>query len=261
MTRSKITRAAGATFIGIVAAMALSNSAAAEQRSHRLKNIVLVHGAWADGSSWSKVIPLLQAKGFHVVAVQNPLTSLEEDVRATTQTIALQDGPVLLVGHSYGGTVITEAGNDPKVAGLVYVAAYAPDQGQSTLDLALATPTPIGEQLIQDPYGFLRLTREGIFRDFAPDLSVVERRILNAAQAPIALQAFGAPVTAPAWKTKPCWFLIAAHDRAIAPQQQAAAARNMKAVTTTLPANHVALLSDPYEVAAFIGKAAATVGR
>src|ERR1700742_4331462 len=139
--------------------------------SQGVRNIVIVHGAWADGSSWSKVIPLLQAKGLHVVAVQNPLTSLADDVAATKRAIALQDGPVLLVGHSYGGVVITEAGNDPKVVGLVYVSAVAPDKGESAFGLITSAPTPVGTELRPDKSGFLKLTPKGIAEDFGQDLS------------------------------------------------------------------------------------------
>src|ERR1700678_1068989 len=145
-----------------------------------IKNIVFVHGAWADGSSWSKVIPLLKAKGSHVVAVQNPLTSLVDDVATTKRAIALQDGPVLLVGHSYGGAVITEAGNDPKVAGLVYVAAVAPDKGESAFGLITSVPTPVGAELRPDKSGFLKLTPKGIAEDFAHDLPAKEIAILIA---------------------------------------------------------------------------------
>ena len=137
-----------------------------------VRNIVIVHGAWADGSSWSKVIPLLQAKGLHVVAVQNPLTSLADDVAATKRAIASQDGPVLLVGHSYGGVVITEAGNDPKVVGLVYVAALAPPEGESVASVTKPFPaTPLGSEVRADAEGFLTVTPKGIAEDFAQDLS------------------------------------------------------------------------------------------
>src|ERR1700722_19211412 len=136
------------------------------------RNIVIVHGAWADGSSWSKVIPLLQAKGLHVVAVQNPLTSLADDVAATKRAIASQDGPVLLVGHSYGGVVITEAGNDPKVVGLVYVAALAPPEGESVASISKPErTTPLGAEIHADPDGFLTLTPRGIAEDLAQDLT------------------------------------------------------------------------------------------
>src|ERR1700742_93488 len=177
--------------------------------SQGVRNIVIVHGAWADGSSWSKVIPLLQAKGLHVVAVQNPLTSLADDVAATKRAIALQDGPVLLVGHSYGGVVITEAGNDPKVVGLVYVAALAPAEGES---VASATkpfpPAPLGSEVQADAQGFLTVTPKGIAEDFAQDLSDNDKQLLTATQGPTAGSVFGATVTTAAWKTKPSWSVI-----------------------------------------------------
>jgi len=139
------------------------------------KNIVLVHGAFADGSSWSKVIPLLQAKGYNVTSVANPLTSFQEDVAATKRALAAQDGPVILVGHSYGGVVITEAGNDPKVIGLVYVAAFAPDAGQSIVDISKDFPKPLGlEKIVPQPDGFLLLSPDGIETGFAQDLSKEE---------------------------------------------------------------------------------------
>src|ERR1035441_1926987 len=139
---------------------------AQSSESHGIKNVILVHGAWADGSSWSKVIPLLEAKGLKVTAVQLPLTSLADDVATVKRAFALQDGPFLLEGHSYGGSVITEAGNDPNVAGLVYVAAFAPDKGQSTLDLITANPTPVGPEL-RPTAGFFKLSAKGVFEDLA----------------------------------------------------------------------------------------------
>ena len=157
-----------------------------------VKNIVLVHGAWADGSNWSKVVPLLEAKGFHVVAVQNPLTSLGDDVAATKRAIALQDGPVILVGHSYGGVVITEAGNDPKVVGLVYVAAFAPGDGESIISISKPyPPTPLGGELRPDAQGFLSLTPKGVADDFAQDLTDAEKELVTATQGPLAGSTFG----------------------------------------------------------------------
>src|SRR5262249_55908992 len=147
--------------------------------------VLLIHGAWADGSSWTKIIPLLEAKGLHVVAVQIPLTSFADDVSATRRAMALENGPLLLVGHSYGGAVITEVGNDPKVAGLVYVAAVAPDKGESALSLITSVPTPIGAELRPDSSGFLKLTSKGIAEDFAPDLPSSEIAVLTATQVPI----------------------------------------------------------------------------
>src|SRR5277367_2266539 len=144
-----------------------------------VKNVVLVHGAWADGSSWSKIIPLLEAKGLHVVAVQNPLTSIADDVAATTRIINAQDGPVLLAGHSYGGAVITEAGNHPKVAGLVYVAAFAPEEGETLGGLAQGFPeSPLFGELQPIEDGFLLLTPKGVREDFAQDLPPAEQNLL-----------------------------------------------------------------------------------
>ena len=226
-----------------------------------IKNILLVHGAWADGSSWSKVIPRLTEAGLHVVAVQIPLTSLADDVAATERAIALEAGSVLLVGHSYGGAVITEAGNDAKVAGLVFVAAYAPDEGESSLSLATANPTPVGAEIRQDASGFLSLTPTGIADDFAQDLSHSEKTILIATQGPTAGAALAAPATNPAWKGKPNWFVIAADDQVISPQLEAMEAARMKAITITVLTSHVAMLSDPERVADFIISAARERGR
>jgi len=223
-----------------------------------VKNIVLVHGAWADGSCWNKVIALLQAKGLHVVAVQNPLTSLADDVAATQRIIALQDGPVILVGHSYAGVVITEAGNDPKVVGLVYVAAFAPGEGESINSVSKPyPPAPLGSELRPDAQGFLTATRKGIAEDMAQDLTPGEQRILAATQGQTAAAVFGATVTRAAWKNKPSWALIAGNDRAIPPELERDEAAAIKATSITLPANHLAMLSHPREVAELIEQAAA----
>jgi pimeloyl-ACP methyl ester carboxylesterase len=222
-----------------------------------VKNIVLVHGAWADGSCWSKVIPTLQAKGLHVVAVQNPLTSIADDVAATNRIVNAQDGPVLLVGHSYGGAVITEAGNHPKVAGLVYVAAFAPDEGETLAGLAKNYPTsPLGTgiQVIED--GFLLLTEKGMFEDFAQDLSAEEKNTMLATQGPTQAALLSTPITKAAWHTKPSWFVIASNDRAIAPEQEIATAKRMNAKTLTVASSHVAMLAQPQKVADFIIEAA-----
>jgi len=222
------------------------------------RNIVLVHGAWADGSCWSKVIALLQAKGFRVVAVQNPLTSLADDVAATRRIIALQDGPVILVGHSYAGVVITEAGNDPKVVGLVYVAAFAPGEGESINSVSKPyPPAPLGGELRPDAQGFLTATPKGITEDMAQDLSDGEQQILTATQGQTSAAVFGATVTTAAWRTKPSWAVIAGNDRAIPPQLEKDEAATIKATSITLPANHLAMLSHPKEVAELIEQAAA----
>ncbi len=224
----------------------------------KVKNIVLVHGAWADGSCWSKVITLLQARGFHVVAVQNPLTSLADDVAATKRIIALQDGPVILVGHSYAGVVITEAGNDPKVVGLVYVAAFAPGEGESINSVSKPyPPAPLGSELQLDAQGFLTATPKGIAEDMAQDLTDGEQRILIATQGQTAAADFGATVTTAAWKSKPSWAVIAGNDRAIPPELEKDEAVAIKATSITVPANHLVMLSHAREVAELIERAAA----
>ncbi len=224
----------------------------------KASNVILVHGAWADGSSWSKVIPLLVARGLHVTAVQLPLTSLKDDVATVRRAIALENGPIILVGHSYGGAVITEAGNDPKVGGLVYIAAFAPDAGQSTGSLgASVEPAPMGAEVRPDAQGFLKLTEAGVKNDFAQDLSPAEREVLFAAQAPTAAGALGENVSAAAWKSKPSWYLVATADRAIPPNLERAMAKNIKAKTIEVAASHVAMLARPQETANLILEATA----
>jgi pimeloyl-ACP methyl ester carboxylesterase len=220
--------------------------------------IVLVHGAFADGSSWAKVIPLLQAKGYDVTAVQNPLTSFADDVAATRRALAQQDGPVILVGHSWAGVVITEAGMDPKVVGLVYVAAFAPDQGEAVGDLGKAYPPPPALAApIVDKEGFMSLSTDAVVKHFASDLPASEARVVAATQGPIAVSAFGAQVSGVAWKTKPSWYIVSKLDGAIAPDEERFFAKRMKATTTELNASHVSMLSQPKSVAAVIMDAAA----
>src|SRR6516225_9147548 len=184
MTLSQAYRTALIAIAGfLLTAVFHAGAIAQEKQMPGVKNVVLVHGAWADGSSWSKLIPLLQAKGLHVVAVQNPLTSLADDVAAAKRAIALQDGPVLLVGHSYGGAVITEAGNDPKVVGLVYVAAFAPSDGESVASTAKPFPqAPIFSEVRADVEGFLTVTPKGIAEDFAQDLPDKEQQLFSTPQ-------------------------------------------------------------------------------
>jgi pimeloyl-ACP methyl ester carboxylesterase len=242
---------------GLYAAIFLTAGALAQGSTHSAKNVLLVHGAWADGSSWSKVIPKLEAKGLKVTAVQLPLTSLADDVATVQRAIALEDGPVLLVGHSYGGVVITEAGNDAKVTGLVYVAAFAPDAGESAGSLGSSVaPAPMGAEIRPDAKGFLKLTRAGVFNDFAQDLTEGDKGVLFAAQAPTSGNALGGNVTTAAWKTKPSWYIVATNDRAIPPNLEMTMAKRIKADTITLPSSHVVMLSKPDKVAAFVIRAA-----
>lgn len=224
-----------------------------------VKNVVLVHGAWADGSSWSKIIPLLAAKGLHAAAVQNPLSSIADDVASTNRLINAQDGPVLLVGHSYGGAVITEAGNNPKVAGLVYVAAFAPDAGETCGGLAgKFAATPLFSEVRPVDDGFLMLTEKGVRESFAQDLASEEQKLVFAVQGATQGAILGTPLTKAAWHDRPTWFVIASNDRAIAPEQEAFTAKRMNAQSLTLPSSHVPMLSQPNKVAEFILEAAAS---
>ena len=224
----------------------------------KASNVILVHGAWADGSSWSKVIPLLISRGLRVTAVQLSLTSLKDDVATVKRALALQDGPTVLVGHSYGGVVITEAGNDPKVAGLVYIAAFAPGVGQSVGSLgASAEPAPMGAEVRPDAQGYLKLTEAGVKNNFAQDLSPTEKDVLFAAQAPTAAGAFAENVSTAAWKTRPSWYLVAKQDRAIQPSLERTMAKTIKAKTIEVDASHVAMLARPQETANLILEATA----
>jgi len=262
MTLTQTYRTTFIAIAGFLLTAVVHTSAVAQADSPQgVRNIVIVHGAWADGSSWSKVIPLLQAKGLHVVAVQNPLTSLADDLAATKRAISLQDGPVLLVGHSYGGVVITEAGNDPKVVGLVYVAALVPSEGESVASVTKPyPPEPLGSEVRADAEGFLTLTPKGIAEDFAQDLPDNEKQVLTATQGPTAAAVFGAPVTTAAWRTKPSWCVIASNDRAVSPELQKAEAAAIKATSITVPSSHVPMLSHPKEVADLIEQATAKTG-
>jgi pimeloyl-ACP methyl ester carboxylesterase len=233
-----------------------------------VKNIVFVHGAWADGSSWSKVIPILEAQGYHVVAAQLPLTSLEDDDAATQRAIArltaLYPGPVLLVGHSYGGVVIGDTpGNDPNVAGLVYVAAFAPDSGESALSLlgTLKTESPITPFLLRDQaQQFITISPQGVAGAFAQDLSKTEQAQLTATQGSTSIADLTAtPTVTPAWRTKPTWFIVSAQDKAITAGLEESMAEKIGATTITLPTCHLAMLQEPLRVAEFIVRAATSL--
>src|ERR1700744_5187952 len=217
------------------------------------KNVVLVHGAFADGSSWDKVVPLLEARGLHVVAVQNPLSSLKDDVAATRRAIEQQTGPVVLVGHSWAGVVITEAGNDEKVSSLVYVAAFAPDNGQSINDMLKGLPpAPWASELQKDSGGFLTLSENAVIHGFASDLPASQAGVIAATQGPIFAGCFDDKVTQAAWHNKPSWFVITGKDRMIPAQLQAGMAKNMGAKVVNVDSSHVAMLSQPQKVAAAI---------
>ena len=249
-------------------AMAQTSNAAHDDA---VRNIVLVHGAWANGSSWSGVIPLLEARGFHVVAAQMPLTSLQNDDTAVEEAIdritQANPGPVLLVGHSYGGVVIGDVpGNDPRVVGLVYVAAFAPDSGQSALSLlgTLSAPPPINNYLVFDPAKpvdpaktLVWISDEGIARAFAQDLSPIKQHELAAVQGITVLSDLVAtPTVTPAWKSKPSWFVISEHDNVIPAGLEEREAQTIGAKTLELPTCHVAMLQEPGRIADFIWSAA-----
>jgi pimeloyl-ACP methyl ester carboxylesterase len=261
MTRTRLRRSVSFV-IAALASVSFNQLSAQPKGGPTVANIILVHGAWADGSSWSRVIPLLEARHFHVIAVQLPLTSLSDDVAATKRAIARitteHPGPVLLVGHSYGGVVIGEAGNDPHVVGLVYVAAFAPDHGESALSLLSSsqTPPPLGNHLVVDASGFFTIDRTGVEEDFAQCLPESERRILAVTQGPTSGAALTGAATSPAWHTKQSWFIVATRDRSIPPGLEEAMAARMGAQTTTLKTCHVAMLDMPFKVADVIADAA-----
>ena len=212
--------------------------------------VVLVHGAWADASSWRRVIPRLQGEGIAVAAVQNPTTSLAADVAATRQALDAIEGPVVLVGHSWGGTVITEAGNDPKVKALVYVAAFAPEAGQSTGDQVNAHPAPPGLGGVT-PFGegFLKMSEASWIANVAQDLPEQEARVLAAVQTPLSLATFSDKVGTPAWADRPSWYIVSNQDRAVSVELQRELGRRINAHTVELAASHMSLLSLPQAVA------------
>ena len=223
-----------------------------------IKNIVLVHGAWGDGSHWRRVIPQLDAKGYRVTAVQNPLTSLADDVDRTSRLVAAQDGATLLVGHSYGGAVITGAGHAPHAIGLVYIAAFAPDEGDSLGSIfGRREPPPGAANIRPDNDGFLWIQREKFRESFCPDLDATEALVMAVAQKPIAGRCFEDKSGPPAWKSKPSWYQVALQDRMIPPETQQWMAERIKPKKTiSLAASHASLASHADEVTALIDEAA-----
>jgi len=218
-----------------------------------MKNIVLVHGAWADGSGWRGVYDNLRARGYDVSIVQNPVTSLAHDVEAVDRVLARQDGPTLLVGHSYGGVVITEAGDAPNVAGLFYVAAFAPDAGESVSTLiGGGEPPPV--QPSTD--GFLFFDPAIFPQAFAQDLPAAQAAFLAATQVPPAAAAFETPVSQPAWKTRRSWYVLATEDRVIPPAAQRQMATRANATITEVAGSHAVYISQPKAVADAIDAAA-----
>jgi pimeloyl-ACP methyl ester carboxylesterase len=225
-------------------------------------NIVLVHGAWADGSCWSGVIERLQNDGFQVRAPQFPLSSLTDDVARLRQVLDFQDGPTIVVGHSYGGQIITALGQDaPHVVGLVYIAAFALDEGESLGALLSQGPvTPALAHLFTDSRGFGWLSEDDFVNHFAADVEPTRARVLYAVQQALAASAFTDVMGAPAWRSLPSWYLVAQNDEAIPPEAERQFATRMGATTVEAPSSHVAMVSHPQDVAELIEKAAEHVG-
>jgi pimeloyl-ACP methyl ester carboxylesterase len=224
-------------------------------------NIVLVHGAWADGSSWSGVIERLQADGYHVTAPQFPMGGLSDDVARLRQVLAAQDGPTIVAGHSYGGQIMTALGTDaPHVAGLVYIAAFGIDQGESLGALLSQGPvTPALVHLVTDKQGYTWLSEDDFVHHFAADVDPVQAKVMFAVQQALAASAFGTEMGTPAWKSLPSWYLVATNDEAIPPNAERQFASRMGAVTVEVPSSHVAMVSHPDEVAQLIKDAADAV--
>jgi pimeloyl-ACP methyl ester carboxylesterase len=225
-------------------------------------NIVLVHGAWADGSSWNGVIERLQVKGFQVRAPQFPLTSLPDDVARLRQVLEFQDGPTIVAGHSYGGQIMTALGEEaPNVVGLVYIAAFGLDQGESLgALLSGSVRTPAMAHLFTDSRGFGWLSEDDFVDHFAADVDQTWARVMYAVQQAIAMPALDDVMGAPAWKSLPSWYLVAQNDEAIPPDAQRQFAQRMDATTVEIPSSHVAMVSYPDEVAELIEQAAASIG-
>jgi pimeloyl-ACP methyl ester carboxylesterase len=240
------------------AAASLVTASATAQVGPRVRNVVLVHGAYADGSSWAEVIGRLQAAGLRATAVQNPLTSLADDVEATRRVLALQDGPTVLVGHSWAGTVISQAGVDPKVSALVYVAARAPDAGEDYGALAAKFPKPPASAGLIASEGFAQLSEDAFLNFFAGDVDPARARVLYALQGRISTTLFASRTTAAAWKSKPAWYAISKNDKTTAPELQRFLAERMKAKTIELESSHVSLISHPREITELILEAAAS---
>lgn len=250
-------------FVGMAAAGAASSllaRATAAQPAPKARNVALVHGLFADGSCWSEVIARLQPKGINVTAVQNPLTSLKDAVEATQCVLALQSGPTVLVAHSFGGMVVTEAGVSPKVSAVVYIAARAPDAGEDYTALAKQFPTPPASAGIVWSGDEGRLGEEAFLRDFAGDLPADRARVLYAVQAPFKRALLADKTTHAAWRSKPSWYAVSAEDRTINPDLERFMAKRMGAKTIEVKASHLSLISHADDIANLILHAAGRSG-
>jgi len=226
----------------------------------QVKNIVIVHGAFADGSGWEAVYKILTGKGYHVTIVGNPTTSLADDERITRATLAQQVGPVILVGHSYGGSVITEVGDTSNVVGLVYVNAFAPDAGESIAKLSQASPPdPESGVIVKD--GLIWYDKAKFHRDFCPDIPAGKAMFMADSQVPWGIAGFTTEVAVAAWKTKKSWAIVSKEDRMIPPDAERSMAKRANAVVTEISSSHVVFMSHPKEVAAVIEAAAVAQGK
>jgi pimeloyl-ACP methyl ester carboxylesterase len=237
------------------AAVALLSAAVAPARAEPVKNIVLVHGAFADGSGWRRVAAILSEDGYTVSIVQEPETSLADDVAATNRILDRQSGPTVLVGHSYGGAVITEAGNNAHVASLVYVAAFAPDEGEKVGPL-LGSIAPAANSIAPTADGYLLVDQAKFPADFAADLPAAEAQFMAISQVPINASILGTPITAPAWKTKPSYGIVATQDRMINPDLERSMYKRAGAKVTEIKGSHAVFISKPNDVARLIERAA-----
>src|ERR1700726_579057 len=225
-----------------------------------MKNIVLVHGGFVDGAGWEGVYKILKGDGYSVSIVQNPTISLEDDVAVTKRTLATQDGPTILVGHSYGGAVITEAGNDPKIAGLVYITAFAPDKGESVATLIKDPPAGAPVPPILPPQdGFLFLERAKFPASFAADVDAEKAAFMADSQVPWGLEALSGAISQPAWKTKPSWYLIVTDDKMIPPDAQRFMSKRAGSTVAEVKGSHAIYVSQPKAVAALVEQAAKSV--
>lgn len=255
--RTKTTIAALVSALTLATFVGLANAQERPAPALTAKTVVLVHGAFADGSSWNKVIPLLEKAGLNVVAVQNSLDSLDGDVAVTNRAIAAAQGPVVLVGHSWAGAVISDANVDDKVKSLVYVAAYAPDDGQSVFDSVKGYPEMPGQaSFVKDADGYVKVSDAGVAKLFAPDLPRADQKLVAATQGALNIKALSQPVPHAAWHKVPSFVVVAGKDQIISPQQQRDQAKRLHATTVEVPSSHVAMLAYPKAVADLIIKAA-----
>ena len=241
--------------VGPVAALA-QTATPAVAKPVVAKNVVLVHGAWADGSSWAPVIPILQAAGLHVTSVQNRLSSLADAAADTRRALALQDGPTVLVGHSWSGTLVSETGDDPKVSALVYVAARAPDAGEDFVALSGKFPTMPARAGVEAHDGYTQLNEDAFLKYFANGVPHKQAEVLYAEQGPTAASLFADKTTVAAWHDKPTFYAVSKQDQTISPELERFLANRMKATTIELDAGHLSMVSKPQQIANLILEAA-----